>query len=145
MLKNRTRSTCRKIEREAPGDPGELANYTFRNKALLFTLLRGPTAEMLQKNITNATTWEIVQTNFITRLSDGRNKFRYRMEVKHCIRGNGENLRNFLHRIKRTVDKGWPDYLNGIEAAQHNAEREDQGRQRRQRYNGYSLKGLRPR
>ena len=52
---------------------------------------------------------------------------------------------NFLHRIKRTVDKGWPDDLNGIEAAHHAAEREAQGRQRRQRYIDCSLKRLRPR
>ena len=67
------------------------------------------------------------------------------MEVEHCIRGDGEEIRNFLHRIKRMVDKGWPDDLNGIEAAHHNAEREAQGRQRRQRYIDYSLKGLRHR
>ena len=58
------------------------------------------------------------------------------MEVEYCIRGDGEEIRirNFLHRIKRTVDKGWPDDLNGIEAAHHAAECEAQGRQRRQRY-----------
>ena len=67
------------------------------------------------------------------------------MEVEHCIRGDGEEIRNFLHRIKRTVDKGWPDDLNGIEAARQNAERDAQGRKRRQRYIDYSLKGLRPR
>ena len=44
------------------------------------------------------------------------------MEVEHCIRGAGEKIRNFLHRIKRTVDKGWAEYMNGIEAAQQNAE-----------------------
>ena len=67
------------------------------------------------------------------------------MEVEHCIRGDGEEIRNFLHRIKRTVDKGWPNDLNGIEADHHKAEREAQGRQRRQRYIDHSLKGLRPR
>ena len=30
--------------------------------------------------------------------------------------------------IKRTVDKSWPDDLNGIEAAHHTAEREAHGR-----------------
>ena len=129
---------------DAPGDAVELANYTFRKKALFSSLLRGPAAEWYESNITNATTWDDVRTNFVTRFSDGRNKFRYRMEVEHCIRGDGEEIRNFLHRIKRTVDKGWPDDLNGIEAAQHNAERAAQGRQRRQRYIDYSLKGLRP-
>ena len=129
----------------APADAGELANYTFRKKALFSSLLRGVAAEWYEGNITNATTWEIVRTNFIIRFSDGRNKFRYRMEVEHCIRGDGEEIRNFLHRIKRTVDKGWPDDLNGIEVAHHNAEREAQGRQRRQRYIDYSIKRLRPR
>ena len=66
----------------------------------------------------------------------------HRIEVGHCIRGDGEEIRNISHRIKRTVDKSWPDDLNGIEAAQHNAEREAQGRQRRQRYVDYSLEGL---
>ena len=130
---------------DAPGDAGQLANYTFRKKALFSSLLRGPVAEWYENNITNATTWEIVRTNFITRFSDGRNKFRYRMEVEHCTRGDGEEIRTFLHRIKRTVDKGWPDDLNGIEAAHHAAEREAQGRQRIQRYIDYSLKELRPR
>ena len=130
---------------EAPGDAGELANYTFRKKALFSSLLRGAAAEWYENNITNATTSENVRTNFITRFSYGRNKFRYRFKMKHCIRRDGEEIRNFLHRIKRTVDKGRPDDMNGIEAAQQNAEREAQGGQRRQRYMDYSLRGLRPR
>ena len=130
---------------DEPADAGELANYTSRKKALFSSLLRGPAAEWYESNITNATTWENVRTNFVTRFSDGRNKFRYRMEVEHCIRGDGVEIRNFLHRIKRTVDKSWPDDMNGIEAAQQNAERAAQGRQRRQRHMDYSLRGLRPR
>ena len=50
---------------DAPGDAGELVNYTFRKKAL-FSLLRGPAAEWYEGNITNATTWQNVRTNFIT-------------------------------------------------------------------------------
>ena len=129
---------------DAPADAGELVNYTFSKNALFSSLLRGPAAEWYESNITNATTWENVRTNFITRFSDGRNKLRYRMEVEHCIIGDGEEIRNFLHHIKRTVGKGWPDDLNGIEAAHHNADCDAQGRQRRQRYIDYSLKGLRP-
>ena len=125
-------------------DAGELVNYTFRKKALFSSLLRVPAAEWYESNVTNATTWEDVRANFITRFLDGRNKFRLRMEVEHCIRGDGEKIRNFLHRIKRTVDKGCPNDLNGIDAAHHAAERTAQGRQRRQRYIDYSLKRLRP-
>ena len=64
--------------------------------------------------------------------------------MEHCVRGNGEEIRLFLHRIKRTVDKSWPGEMNGIEAAQQYAKRDAQARQRRQRYIDYSLKGLRP-
>ena len=116
--------------RDAPGDAGELANYTCRKKALFSSLLRGPAAEWYECNIINATTWDNVRTNFVTRFSDGRNKFRYRMEAEHCIRGDGEEIRNFLHRIKRTVDKRWPDDTEGIAPADHGAERAAQGRQR---------------
>ena len=40
------------------------------------------------------------------------------MEWELCIGGDGGDIRNFLHRIKGTVDKGWPDDMIGIEAAQ---------------------------
>ena len=127
--------------------PQMLVNWqtTFRKKGLFPSLLRGTAAEWFESNITNATTWDNVRTNFNTSFSDGRNKFRYRMEREHCIRGDGEEIQNLLHRNKRTVDKGWPDDMEGISPAAHGAERTAQGRQRRQRYVDYSLKGLRPR
>ena len=130
---------------DASGDASEFEIYTFRKKALFSSLLPGPAAEWYENNITNATTWEKFRTNFLTRFSDGGNKFRYRMEVEHCIRGDGEEIRNFLHRIKQTVDISWPDDMKGIEAAEKNAERAAQRRQRRQRYMDYSLRRLRPR
>ena len=58
--------------------------------------------------------------NFITRFSEGQNKFRHRLEVKHC----------------------WPDYMNGIPIAQQNAERATQKRQQKQRYMDYNPRGL---
>ena len=67
------------------------------------------------------------------------------MEVEHCVRGDGEEIRNFLHRIKKIMDKGWPDDMEGIVEADRAAERQAQGRQRRQRYIDYTLRGLRPR
>ena len=77
---------------DAPADAGELLNYTFRKKALFSSLLLGPAAEWYESNITNATAWENVRTNFITRFSDGRKNIRYSMEVEHCIRGDGEEI-----------------------------------------------------
>ena len=67
------------------------------------------------------------------------------MEVEHFIRADGEEIRNFLHGIKKTVGKGWPDDMVGIAAADQKAERAAKTRQRRQRYLDYTLKGLRPR
>ena len=90
--------------------------------------LRGPAAEWYENDTTNATGWENVGTTFITRHSDRRNKFRYRKEVEPFIRGEGEQVRNFLHRIKRKVDKGWLDDMNGIEAAQQKTEPDAQSR-----------------
>ena len=130
---------------DAPTNRDALANYTLRKKALFSSLLRGPAAEWYGSTIEAATPWEDIRTNFITRFSDGRNKFRHPLEVEHCVRRDGEETRNFLHRIKKTVDKGWPDAMNGIARAQQNAEPDAQARQRKQRYMDYSLKGLRTR
>ena len=52
---------------DEPADADELAKYTFRKKALFASLLQGPATEWYENNITNATTWENVRTNFITR------------------------------------------------------------------------------
>ena len=119
---------------DAPANSGDLANYTFRNKALFSSLLRGPAAEWYENYITNATTWDSVRANFFNRFSDGRNKFRYHLEVEHRVIGDGERMRNFLHRTKRTVDKGWPDDMNGIPDAHQAAGRDAQARKRRQRH-----------
>ena len=100
---------------------------------------------MVCEHITDAKIWNDVRTLFITKFSDGRNKFRHRRETEHCIRDDGEEIRNFLHRIKTTVDKGWPDELVGIGSGDQNVERTAQARQRRQRFIDYTLKGLRPR
>ena len=78
-------------EPEAAAD--EHVIYLFRKKALFSSLLRGPAAEWYGNTISDAMTWNDVRTLFITRFSDGRNKFTHRMEVAHCIRADGEELR----------------------------------------------------
>ena len=60
--------------------------------------------------------------NLITKFSDGRKKFRHRLEVEHY----------------------WPDDTNGIPNAQRNAERTTQKRQQKQRYMEYNLRRLKP-
>ena len=128
---------------DAPADPDDLVSYTFRKKGLSSSLLRGPAEEWYENNIEKATTWADTREQFITRFSVGRNKFRHRMDVEHCVGGDGEEIRNFLHPIKKIVDKGWPDDMEGIVEADKAAERQARGRQRRQRYIDYTLRGLR--
>ena len=105
-------------------------------------MLRGPAAEWYGSNIQDAMTWNEARALIITTFSDGRNKFRHRMGVEQCIRADGEEIRNFLHRNK---DKSWPADMAGVVAAEQAGERTAQARQRRQRYIDYTLKGLRPR
>ena len=69
----------------APANPDALANYTFRKKALISSLLRGPAAEWYESNVEAATPWNDIRTGFVERFSDGRKKFRHRMELEHCI------------------------------------------------------------
>ena len=69
-----------------------------------------------------ATLWNQTKMNFITRFSDGRNKFRHRLEVEHC----------------------WPDDMNVIPNVQQNAERAIQKRQQEQRFMDYSPRRLKP-
>ena len=129
----------------APANPDALGNYIFPKNSLLSSLFRGPAAGWYESNIEAATPWEHIRTNFITRFSVERNLFRYRMDLENCIRRDGEENRNVLHRIKRTVDKGWPDDRSGVAGPQQAAERAAQARQRRQRYMDYSPSRLRPR
>ena len=83
---------------DASVDPDELVSYTFRKKAFFSSLLQGPAAEWYENYTENAITWSATWEQFITRFSDGRNKFRHKMEVEHCVRGHGEEIRNFLHQ-----------------------------------------------
>ena len=108
-----------------------MVSYTFRKKALFSSLLRGPAAEWEENNIENATTWADTREQLVIRFSGRWNKFRHRMEVEHCVRDDGEEIRNFLHRIKKIVDKGWLDDMEGIVEANRAAERQAQGRKRR--------------
>ena len=54
------------------------------------------------------------------------------MEFEHCIRRDGEEIKNYLQQTK-FLDKGWPDDLAGINPPDHADERAAQARHRRQR------------
>ena len=118
------------------------ANYTSRKKALFSSLLRGPAAEWYENNITMLLPGKMSKQTLS--LGSQTDETSFGTEWLSNIVLDGE-IRNFLHRIKRTVDKGWSDDLEGILPADHGAERTAQARQRRQQSIDYTLKGLRPR
>ena len=55
------------------------------------------------------------------------------------MRGNEELIKNFHHRVKSAVDKGWPLDPNGT-----NAERDNQQSQRNAKYVEFTVRGLKP-
>ena len=99
---------------DGPANAEQLVDYNFRIKAHFSSLLRGPAAERYGSIVYAATPWEDIRSIFITRFADGRNILRHRLAVEHCIRRDGEKIRKFIHRVKRTVEQGWPDDMNGI-------------------------------
>ena len=110
----------------APGvaraNPDVLAKYSFRKKTLFSCLLRDPAGEWYESNFDAAIPWEYIGTNFISWFSDGRNKFRHRLEIERCIKTDGEEIENSLKRNKQVVDKSWPDDMGGVTGPQQAAE-----------------------
>ena len=113
----------------------------FRKKALFSSLLRGPAAEWYEGfNVCNPLpTWIHFRTAFITRFSDDRDKYRHRITAENCVRGKEELVKNFYHRVKQAVDKGWP-----IDAAANQNERDAQQNLRNQKYIDFTIRGLTP-
>ena len=138
------------IERKmnfAPADLDNLTSYPFRVKALFSSLLQRPTWKWYKKSIENATTRAATRKQFLTRLLDGRDKFRHRMEVEHYVPGQGEKIRNFLHVKKKrflTVDGRRTEDTEGVGGGDRAAERLAQGIQRQQRFCWNTLRGLTP-
>ena len=99
-----------------PTDVADRARYLFRKKALFSSLLRGPAAEWYADSINDAATWDQIRTAFIDRFSDDRDIQRHRITAENCVRGNEELIKNFYHRVKSAVDKGWPLDPNGTQA-----------------------------
>ena len=122
-----------------PADNAERARYLFRKKALFSSLLRGPAAEWYADSINNAATWDQIRTAFIDRFSDDRDKYRHRITAENCVRGNEELIKNFYHRVKNAVDKGWPLNPNG-----NQNERDNQQNQRKAKYIEFTVRGLKP-
>ena len=104
----------------SPTDAAERARFLLTKKALFSSLLQGPAAEKSAVSIYDTPTWDQIRTTFIDRFSDDQDKNRHRIKAETCVRGNEEKVKNFCHRVKTAVDKGWPLDPNGTQAQRDN-------------------------
>ena len=132
---------------QRPADNDARRSYDSRQRSLFGSLLTDTSLEWFNDNVTNATTWAQLKDLFLNRFTDGRDQFKHRIDAENAARQDGELIKNYFHRIKSSVDRGWPESIDeavhATEAAQ-NAERTIQNRQRSQKYIDFSIKGLRP-
>ena len=68
-----------------PDNDDERARYLFRKKALFSSLLRGPAAEWYTDNIKDGHDRQHIRTQFLTRISDKRDKYRYRITAENSV------------------------------------------------------------
>ena len=122
-----------------PTDNAERARFLFRKKALFSSLLRWSAAEWYADSINDAATWDQIRTAFFDRFSDDRDKCRHRITADNCVRGNEELIKNFHHRVKSAVDKGWPLDPNGTQA-----QRDNEQNQRNAKFIEFTVRGLNP-
>ena len=90
----------------APGIDRE--NYLFRQRALFASLLRGPAAEWYAANINEedaAHTWDFINQEFPTRFTDGRDRYRFRIEAENIKRTENEPIKTYLQRVKKSLIK----------------------------------------
>ena len=87
-----------------------------------------------------------MKDDFVKRFTDGRDQFRFRLEVENTFRQEGELIKNYLLRIKSGVDKGWPEMIpRNIEGDDNiRREKELQQSQQSEKYIDFALRGLIP-
>ena len=128
-----------------PTDAAALANHQNRRKALFGSLLTETALEWFN-TIDPTRTLDQIKGDFINRFTDSRDQFKYRLEVEGATRQEGELIKNYFHRIKHAVDRGWPEKIPArlTDPGQIATERTIQQRQREQKYIDFAIRGLQP-
>ena len=83
----------------APGTHRE--NYLFRQRALFASLPRGPAAEWYAANINEddaAQTWDFIEREFRTRFTNGRDRYRFRIQAENIERTENEPIKTYLQK-----------------------------------------------
>ena len=83
-----------------PTAPAAQTSYDKRQQSLFGSLFTDTALEWLESEVTDTTDWNTLKDEFIKRFTDGRDQFRFRLEVENTFRQEGELIKNYLHRIK---------------------------------------------
>ena len=132
---------------QRPADGDARRSYDNRQRSLFGSLLTDTSLEWFNDNVTNATTWAQLKDLFLNRFTEGRGQFKHRIDAENTARQDGQLIKIYFHRIKPSVDRGWPESIDvtvHADKAAQNAERNIQTRQRSQKYIDFSIKKLRP-
>ena len=70
--------------------------------------MRGPAAQWFE-SLNPALAWNDIRTQFIARFTDEKDKYRKRIEVENLRRQPEELIKIYIHRLTKTIEKGWPD------------------------------------
>ena len=131
-----------------PANGDERQNYLFRQRALFASLLRGAAQEWYIANIdetNNAHNWDHVKREFSNRFTDGRDRYRFRIQAENVKRLESEPIKTYLQRVKKIVDKGWPTiYAAGADEAARTAADNAMQVHRTEKYISLGSKGLIP-
>ena len=110
------------------------------------SLLTDTALEWLESKVTDATNWNTLKDEFLKKFTDGRDQFRFRLEVENTYKQEEELIKNYQHRIMSGVVKSWPEMIPTSIAGDDNIrkEKEIQQRQRSQKYIDFAIRGLKP-
>ena len=128
-----------------PRDPTALTKHQNRRKALSGSLLTETALEWFN-NVDPTRNLDQIKGDSINRFTDRRDQIKYRLEKEGATRQEGELIKNYFHRIKHAVDRGWPENIPAriTNPAQITTERTIQQRQREQKYIDFAIRGLQP-
>ena len=87
-----------------------VAKHQIRRKALFGSLLTETALEWFN-TIDPTRTLDQIKGDFITRFTESRDQFKYRLKVERATRQEGALIKNYFHRIKHAVDRGWSEKI----------------------------------
>ena len=75
-------------------------------------MLTDTSLEWVNDYVTNASTWAQLKDLFLNRFTDRRDQFKHRIDAENASRQDGDLIKNYFHRIKSSVDRGWPESID---------------------------------